>query len=104
MTEALANGVTVICTPVGEISNVLTDGLNATFVQPGDVKGIATSLRRLLEQPALRNELEGNGREIYEQSFSVAKFFDNIAAIHTRCFGICANRTHESSGLTKAKL
>jgi len=90
--EALANGVAVICTPVGEIPNVLTDGLNVTFVQPGDIDAIAANLRRLLEQPTLREKFERNGREIYESAFSVTKFFDKVAEIHLRCFGVRASR------------
>jgi len=93
--EALANGVAVICTPVGEIPNVLTDGVNAVFVQPGDVPGMATTLKSLLEQPALREKIERNGRDIYERQFSVDKFFDRVASIHQRCFGVCASRVVE---------
>jgi len=90
--EALANGVAVICTPVGEIPHVLTDKVNVSLVQPGDVKGIASSIQRLIEQPALRDELEKIGRAIYETSFSVTKFFDRVALIHKRCFNTQAKR------------
>jgi glycosyltransferase involved in cell wall biosynthesis len=97
--EALANGVAVVCTPVGEIPSVLTDGVNACFVQPGDVASIAAGLQRVLRQPAFREALERNGRALYVQQFSLTRFFTNIARIHQRCFGIAGQplRSHNAA-------
>jgi len=86
--EALANGVAVVCSPVGEIPSVLTDGVNACFVQPGDVAGIAAGLQRVLSQPEFRAALERNGRALYEEQFSIAHFFSSVAFIHQRDFGV----------------
>lgn len=86
--EALANGVAVVCTPVGEIPAVLTHDVNACFVTPGDVPGIAAALQRLLAQPALRDTVAANGRALYEQKFSLARFFASVARVHQRHFGI----------------
>lgn len=86
--EALANGVAVVCSPVGEIPTVLSDGVNACFVQPGDVAGIAAGLRRVLQDAELRAALERNGRALYEQTFSIAHFFSSVAHIHQRDFGV----------------
>lgn len=86
--EALANGVAVVCSPVGEIPSVLTDGIDACFVQPGDVAGIAAGLRRVLQDDGLRTALERNGRALYEKKFSIAHFFSSVAHIHQRDFGV----------------
>jgi glycosyltransferase involved in cell wall biosynthesis len=94
--EALANGVAVVCTPVGEIPSVLTDGTTACFVQPGDASSIAAGLQRVLRQPALREALERNGRALYEQHFSLTRFFANIARVHQRCFGIAGKPLRSS--------
>jgi glycosyltransferase involved in cell wall biosynthesis len=88
--EAMAHGVAVVCSPVGEIPFVLTDQVNAFFVQPGDVKAIAAGLQQVLTQPALREQLERNGRALYERQFSLARFSANIAHIHQRHFGIAS--------------
>ena len=86
--EALGNGVAVVCTPVGEIPSVLQHGVTACLVEPGDVNGLAASLQRLLRQPDLINTLEKNGKALYEQKFSLSRFFFNIAQIHQRSFGV----------------
>jgi glycosyltransferase involved in cell wall biosynthesis len=88
--EALANGVAVICTPVGEIPTVLKDGVNACFVNPGDVDGIAAALTKVLKDPELMQSLGRNGRALYEQQFSLSRFFSSVARIHRRHFGVAA--------------
>jgi len=88
--EALANGVAVVCSPVGEIDSVLTDGLDAVFVAPGDQRGLAEGLQRVLRNPVLRETLEKNGRRLYTQKFSVQRFFSEVARLHQRHFGTSA--------------
>jgi glycosyltransferase involved in cell wall biosynthesis len=86
--EALANGVAVVCTPVGEIPSALRHGVTACFVEPGDVNGLAESLQNLLIRPDLMKTLETNGKALYEKKFSLPQFFFNIAQIHKRSFGV----------------
>jgi glycosyltransferase involved in cell wall biosynthesis len=100
--EAMANSVAVVCSPVGEIPFVLTDGVNACFVQPGDVAGIAAALQRVLQQPALRESLERNGRALYDLQFSLSRFSASIARIHRRHFGIAAQPLESSTPVEEA--
>jgi len=86
--EALAHGVAVVCTPVGEIPSLLTDGADVCFVNPNDPEDVADGLRRVLDDPALRRSLEHNGRALYERQFSLAQFFRSIGRVHQRHFGI----------------
>ena len=88
--EALGNGVAVVCTPVGEVPAVLTDGVNTKFITPGDVQGIAATLQQVLGDPQLLDSLGRNGRALYEQQFSLARYFAGIARVHQRCFGLSA--------------
>jgi glycosyltransferase involved in cell wall biosynthesis len=99
--EALANGVAVICTPVGEIPSVLTDGVNACFVSPGDIAGIAAALHKVLDDSAYRKMLEENGKAIYEREFTMKNFFANICAIHRTHFGVCARVAEPASILSE---
>ena len=88
--EALAHGVAVVCTPVGEIPSVLTDGVNARFVAPGDIEQLCAVLRELSQRPELLRALQRNGQALYHQQFSIARFFENVARIHQRHFGVAA--------------
>jgi len=99
--EALANGVAVVCSPVGEIPSVLTHDVNACFVRPGDVAGLAAALQRVLQQPELMDTLEHNGRTLYEQQFSLTRFFASVARVHQRHFGIAGQPRHTSSAASQ---
>lgn len=99
--EALANGVAVICTGVGEIPSLLTDGVDALYVEPGDVDGIAAALQKVLGDPHLRETLEHNGHALYQRQFSLPKFFAGVARVHQRAFGVAA-RHREAAGAENA--
>ncbi len=100
--EALANGVAVVCSPVGEIPSVLQDGVTACFVQPGDAASIATGLQRVLQSPALRRALERNGRALYEAQFSLTRFCASVGQVHQRHFGPAGPAVHDSASAQKA--
>jgi glycosyltransferase involved in cell wall biosynthesis len=86
--EALANGVAIVCTPVGEIPSALRHGVTACFVTPGDVTGLAESLQNLLLRPGVLRMLEVNGKALYEKNFSLPQFFYSVAKIHKSAFGV----------------
>lgn len=88
--EALAHGVPVVCTPVGEIPDVLTDGLDASFVPPGDAPALAQVLAGVLDDACLRERLSRRGQALWRERFTLPRFFDRIAAIHDRHFGVSA--------------
>jgi glycosyltransferase involved in cell wall biosynthesis len=88
--EALANGVAVVCTPVGEIPHVLQHRHSACFVEPGDPASIARGLAQVLTDAELRTRLEQAGRAMYQAQFSLVRFAGSIARIHERNFGMAA--------------
>ncbi|TFZ07488.1 glycosyltransferase family 1 protein [Ramlibacter henchirensis] len=88
--EALAHGVAVVCTPVGEIPHVLAHRRDACFVEPGDPASIARGLSMVLTDHELREHLERNGKALYEAQFSLERFAASIARIHQRQFGVSA--------------
>jgi glycosyltransferase involved in cell wall biosynthesis len=60
--EAMAAGVPCIGTRVGGTPEVIQDGRNGLLVDREDCAGLAHALRRLLEAPALRDELGRSAR------------------------------------------
>ncbi len=88
--EALAHGVAVVCTPVGEIPHVLAHRRTACFVEPGDPPSIARGLAQVLTEPGLRERLERAGQAMYEEQFSLRQFAAAIGRIHQRQFGLSA--------------
>lgn len=95
--EALANGVAVVCTGIGEIPSLLTDRVDALYVRPGDVDQLAATLQQVLGDAQLRETLEHNGHALYRRQFSLPKFFTRVARVHRRAFGIAA-RHRDAAG------
>lgn len=98
--EALANGVAVISTPVGEVPSLLTDGVDTVYVEPGNVRSIAAGLQKVLNDVQLQERLEHNGYALYQQQFSLARFFAAVARIHQRAFGVAGRPLENSAGAT----
>jgi len=93
--EAMANGVAVVCSPVGEIGAVLTHEKQALLVPPGDVPALALAMQRVLQDAVLRQALEQAGRQLYEEKFSVNRFFMEVARLHQRHFGVAARPANQ---------
>lgn len=60
--EAMACGKPVVATRVGGIPELVTDGADGVLVEPGDVKGLADGILRILADPALRKRMGAAGR------------------------------------------
>jgi glycosyltransferase involved in cell wall biosynthesis len=86
--EAMAQGVAVVCTPVGEIAQFITDEQEALFVQPGDSQALARQIQRVLADDALRSRLETAGQQLYARRFSMERFCAEIARLHEQHFDL----------------
>jgi glycosyltransferase involved in cell wall biosynthesis len=76
----------VLCTPVGEIPQVLTDREHALFVKPGAPQEIADRLAELVRDAALSEHLSATGKALFDQKFSLEAFTASLVAIyHERC-------------------
>lgn len=99
--EALAQGVPVVCTPVGEIPHQLVGDTHAVFVPPGDAHALAIGLARVLGDARLRETLSRNGHELWRRRFSLRPFFFEVAAVHARYFGLAASPSISTTQATQ---
>jgi len=61
--EALAAELPIVATAVGGVPELLTHEVNALLVPMQDVAQLAGAMRRLLDDPALRQQLSENGKQ-----------------------------------------
>lgn len=61
--EAMACGKPVVASRAGGIPELVRDGVDGILVRPGDVRGIAEAVTRLLTDSGLRKALGAAGRE-----------------------------------------
>ncbi len=78
--EAMAAGLPVASTDVGDIRSMLAAG-NGAYVTALDDGALAASLRTLIEQDALRRELGAANRVKAERDFDQTKMFQAWAAV-----------------------
>ncbi|MBN2492756.1 MAG: glycosyltransferase family 4 protein [Planctomycetes bacterium] len=64
--EAFAAGVAVVSTRAGGVSCLVEDRRTGMLVEPGDVRGLAAAILRLLRRPAHRRALARAGRRHVE--------------------------------------
>lgn len=71
MIEAMAAGLAVVVSSVGNIPDIITDEKEALLVPPKDVEALCIALRRTLESSILRNDLSRTGHAFALTSYSV---------------------------------
>jgi glycosyltransferase involved in cell wall biosynthesis len=71
LAEAMAMQRPVISTCVSAIPELVTDEVNGLLVPPGDDTALLAAMRRLLDDPVLRQSLGRKGRESIVSSFDV---------------------------------
>ena len=69
MLEAMAIGLPCVCTdcPIGGARAAITDGENGLLVPVGDADALAGALRRIADEPALREKLAQNAAGVRER-------------------------------------
>jgi glycosyltransferase involved in cell wall biosynthesis len=71
--EAMAAGMPIVTTRVGESSHVIDDGKTGMVVDCASAESLADALQRLIEDQDLRRELGENARRRFEENYTVDK-------------------------------
>jgi glycosyltransferase involved in cell wall biosynthesis len=82
--EAMASGCCAVASTAGGNPELIEDGRTGLLFAPGDVDGLTAALTRLIEDPALREELSRAGAGSIAQRFSRAASVQQIEAVYTR--------------------
>jgi glycosyltransferase involved in cell wall biosynthesis len=68
--EAMAAGLPLVVTPVGALPEVLEEGRNCFFVEPGDCEALADRIVRLAHDPELRYLMGSANLSLYLEKFA----------------------------------
>lgn len=80
--EALAAQVPVVATPVGGVTDVISDDETGLLVPLDDVATLAARLRALAENPALRSRLSAAGLARVQSTYSEAAVIGRLATLY----------------------
>lgn len=76
--EASASGLPVIATAVGEVPEIILNGVTGELVEPRDVNGLAYALEKLISNPSSASEMGESGRERIEGKYTWEKICDAL--------------------------
>jgi glycosyltransferase involved in cell wall biosynthesis len=80
--EAMALGLPAVVTRLPALLEVVEPDRSALVVAPGDPRGLAGAIERLLDEPALRQELGVRGREIFDEQFTLDRAVARTLAMY----------------------
>ncbi len=82
--EAMAAGVAVLATDVGDVAEAVVSGRTGALVSSRDPNALADALSRLIGSRALRDRLGDAGRARFEARFGIGAYSDRLASIFDR--------------------
>jgi glycosyltransferase involved in cell wall biosynthesis len=80
--EAMAAGLPVITTPVGDAGKIVLDGVTGYVVEFDDAQGMAARMVEVARSPQLRRQLGEAGRERVRQHHGLDGLGDRLLAIY----------------------
>jgi glycosyltransferase involved in cell wall biosynthesis len=72
--EAMQHGRAVIATTVGGMPEVVTNGVEGVLIPPGDIRGLADAMTRVVTESSFRGALERSAQARYERDFTKDAF------------------------------
>lgn len=82
--EAMAMGLPVVATAVGDVPRLVTDGVSGRLVPPRVPAAFADALRRLLADPEGQVRMGCEGRRRAEAEFSLDRMVQRIEAVYCK--------------------
>ena len=82
--EAMALGLPCIGSDVTGIPELIRDGETGLIAPEGDAPALARAIARLLDQPALRQQLSGAARAVIERDYDIRRNVPHLGALFDR--------------------
>ena len=86
--EAMASGLPIVATDVGDIKTMVSKENQEFIVPPTDENQLTAALNQLIEDAALRNSIGEANRQVAEARFGEAKMRADYAALFDRVTGV----------------
>jgi glycosyltransferase involved in cell wall biosynthesis len=83
--EAMAHGKAIVANRITSVSECVSDNVSGLLVNQGDVYSLATTIRRLIEDPALCVRLAAGARAAYETNFQFSMMAERYAKLYEAC-------------------
>jgi glycosyltransferase involved in cell wall biosynthesis len=85
--EAMAAGAPVVSSAIGGTDELIEDGSSGLLAPPGDAQALAAALRRLLDDPDLRESLAARARERVERDLTRERMAARVTGVYRELLG-----------------
>ena len=82
--EAQSQGLACVSTRLSAIPELLSDGINGLLVDPQDVAGLSAAMRRLIQDPVLRDRLGRAGEARVRECFDLQPGIERLSKLLQR--------------------
>jgi glycosyltransferase involved in cell wall biosynthesis len=82
LVEAFACGLPVLASRLGALAELVEDGMTGLLFEPGNAGDLAAKMKWAVTNPARMAEMGRNARALYEQRYSAAANYVQLAAIY----------------------
>jgi glycosyltransferase involved in cell wall biosynthesis len=82
LVEAMAAGKAVVATDVGGVADAVEDGITGLLVPAANRRQLSNAIRRLLDDPALRESMGAQGRQRARDHFSASSVIPLIERLY----------------------
>lgn len=90
--EALASGLPIVATDVGNNAEFVVNGRNGFLIQAGDVAALASALRLLIEDPAARREFGARSGALAGESLEIGSMLEAYLSMYEERLGVRSTR------------
>ncbi|TMM08128.1 MAG: glycosyltransferase family 4 protein [Actinobacteria bacterium] len=98
--EAMACACPVVAAETGAAPEAVADGESGLLVRPGDVRGTAAALERILGDPELARRMGEGGRRRVDEYFSIDRYVERVLGTYERAIA----RSAAISGAPQAEV
>jgi glycosyltransferase involved in cell wall biosynthesis len=79
--EAAASGLPIVATDVGGTREILTDGVSARLIPPGDPVALAAAIAEVASSPVMRSRFATAARERIKARFTIERAAERLTAV-----------------------
>ena len=80
--ETMAYGIPNISTSIASVPEVIRDGENGFLLEPGDVQGLADSIRKLFADDSLRMKMSENAYGFVTEQFALSQHVGKLVGLY----------------------